>query len=721
MTLLLLSAAAAAATAVAASVSADLETFAVGSGDYQLELVADSGAEAASTGAILRTDGEHTPPQRHAESFPLYDPLPATAVSFNSTDSALQALFDKGAIAEIGNARPFMITRDKAVFDVMEEGAEYKAAWIETQPMAGAMYAARSVRVALNNQLVFVRSQRADGRLPHRVDPCKGAVSSCTRLHPGDTMATSSVQGLYLATPAVDVAFYMKLQEGNKAAEYLRELYDSLSREDNYLWTTRNDSTCIGLRSNEIVAHNCPSQPSSGSANTRGLLWSNGTGDTGEDATTKFCRKEMNGTWTQCESTVLSMDMAGYSHDLRRALARVCAFLGNTTCERTWKSKAVKVAAAAKAGLWRESQAAMYDRYSDDSWVSTLQHNNLRMMWLGAFDQAMADAFVSKHLMNTSEFWTKCPLPSIAASDPHFANSRGNNWSGPPEGLTFQRAIRALESYGHHAESVLVGLALTAALLSAKGCRADVSKCQFPQQIDPFTAIPEPGEGYGPMIMSVLEYTARRVGIVAEPNATAAGGALLFSAAYAAGDGATDTAYTQTLGSARFALESGFDGATATAAATLGGKPLFATICTAANIDSSIVGVRVETTLEGLVTAVVGIANVTQACKLTVGVASAMLSVKPNEEWGVVLAAGKLAASLSKATPFTRPFKSDDTVESKYCPTDAEAPATTTAASTAEATGTHRPVDDAGAPPPPINCPSCRCDFNRDPACSARR
>ena len=89
MTLLLLSAAAAAATAVAASVSADLETFAVGSGDYQLELVADSGAEAASTGAILRTDGEHTPPQRHAESFPLYDPLPATAVSFNSTDSAL--------------------------------------------------------------------------------------------------------------------------------------------------------------------------------------------------------------------------------------------------------------------------------------------------------------------------------------------------------------------------------------------------------------------------------------------------------------------------------------------------------------------------------------------------------------------------------------------------------------------------------------------------------
>jgi hypothetical protein len=420
------------------------------------------------------------PPPPPPASFPLYDPLPATAVTFNSTDSALQALFDKGATAEIGNARPFMVTKDETVFNVMEEGAEYNAAWIETQPMAGAMYAARSVRVALNNQLVFVRSQRVDGRLPHRVDPCKGEVSSCTHLQPGWGL---DIQGLYMATPAVDVAFYMKLQKGNKAAEYLQELYTSLSKEDNYLWTTRNDSTCVGLRSNEIVAHNCPSKPSSGSANTRGLLWSNGTGDTGEDHTTKFCRKEINGKWTQCESTVLSMDMAGYSHDLRRALARICAFLGNATCERTWKAKATKIAASVKAGLWRESKAAMYDRYSDDSWVSTLQHNNIRMMWLGAFDQAMADVFVSKHLMNTSEFWTKCPLPSIAASDPHFANSRGNNWSGPPEGLTFQRAIRALEAYGHHAESILAGLGLTSALLSATGCRADVSKCQFPQQV----------------------------------------------------------------------------------------------------------------------------------------------------------------------------------------------------------------------------------------------
>jgi len=100
---------------------------------------------------------------------------------------------------------------------------------------------------------------------------------------------------------------------------------------------------------------------------------------------------------------------------------------------------------------------------------------------------------------------------------------------------------------GHHAESILAGLALTSALLSgcggssggpshsgdgvnsgsSSGSSID-SVCHYPQQINPFTAIPEPGDGYGPMIMSLLEYTARRVGIVPLPRGTGAGKHALF-------------------------------------------------------------------------------------------------------------------------------------------------------------------------------------------------
>jgi hypothetical protein len=82
--------------------------------------------------------------------------------------------------------------------------------------------------------------------------------------------------------------------------------------------------------------------------------------------------------------------------------------------------------------------------------------------------------------MKKSEFWTQTPLPSISVSDSHFRNVDGNNWSGPPEGLTFQRAIRALENYGHHAELVLVGALQKRALLTTG---------KFPQQINPFTSV----------------------------------------------------------------------------------------------------------------------------------------------------------------------------------------------------------------------------------------
>ena len=51
--------------------------------------------------------------------------------------------------------------------------------------------------------------------------------------------------------------------------------------------------------------------------------------------------------------------------------------------------------------------------------------------------------------MNESEFWSTMPLPSIAINDYRFHHNpkAGNDWSGAVEGLTTQRAVRALESY----------------------------------------------------------------------------------------------------------------------------------------------------------------------------------------------------------------------------------------------------------------------------------
>ena len=107
-------------------------------------------------------------------------------------------------------------------------------------------YATRNVRLALDNQLVFVRTQRSDGRYAHRVDCGQAKSPTCT---PNASLPRAGpepvyLQGLYMASPAVDVSWFMGFEPENKAAEYLTELRKSLIRYDEYLWATRNVRTC---------------------------------------------------------------------------------------------------------------------------------------------------------------------------------------------------------------------------------------------------------------------------------------------------------------------------------------------------------------------------------------------------------------------------------------------------------------------------------------------
>jgi len=233
-----------------------------------------------------------------------------------------------------------------------------------------------------------------------------------------------------------------------------------------------------------------------------------------------------------------------------------------------------------------------------------------------------------RHMMNTSEFWTKMPLTSIAINDKRFKNIAGNNWAGAPQGLTIQRAIRALERYGHLGELTLVGRALTEALL--QGCGVNATHCHFPQQIDPFTATPQVGDGYGPMILSLLELTGLRVGIV--PRAEQG----LFWSGIS--DNGVTTKYVQRLGKHVYQLDSN---ATAFTAAR---DEVRLFTCTS--------GVRVVTDLAGVVTALRGIDNVPHAVVLTRdGLPVVSLNVHPNEQWSLEGGDPKLVRSV----PFVEP------------------------------------------------------------------
>ena len=129
-------------------------------------------------------------------------------------------------------------------------------------------------------------------------------------------------------------------------------------------------------------------------------------------------------------------------------------------------------------------------------------------MWYGIFTQEMADAFIKHHLLNPDEFWTPVPLVSIAANEPLFQNAPGNNWSGQPQGLTYQRAIGALENYGHYAE-----VTLHRARNCCRSSSATVARSPSNSIRSPATPSGPKPDGYGPMILAALEYISRMHGI----------------------------------------------------------------------------------------------------------------------------------------------------------------------------------------------------------------
>ena len=393
-------------------------------------------------------------------------------IKFETSDAPLKRLFDCAVRKGLGNIRDFCGRR------VMVEGGVYNGLWIETQPMAGEMFAPFEQEAALNNNLMFIDNIREDGRFPSVIT---------NRDETGIKYHFNQFQGYCFPYHALNLYYYLKLDRA-----YLEKLYDALARYDAYLWRTR-DSDGDGCLETWCVF------------------------DTGEDNCSRFFDAPHQ--WPGDEAPIgvsrlpyESLDVMCYSFEGRNTLADISAILGNGL-EKAWREKADEVTAKLNSYLWREEKAACCDRDGNNEFMDVLYHNNIRAMYHGAFTRDMADKFVKHHLLNPNEFWTPMPLPSIAYNDPLYVSDKRNNWSGQPQGLTYQRAIRALENYGYYGIVTKLGLKFTEALLKSEHSGSDFD---FTQQYDTLEAIPasyNPVNDYGPAIIAFLSYNARLHGI----------------------------------------------------------------------------------------------------------------------------------------------------------------------------------------------------------------
>jgi len=544
-------------------------------------------------GAAMRAAGqdkagaEHKPgasrrvplPDKLSEpSAPLGD-IPQAGVRFSTGDTFLKRLYDAAENVCRSNVIHFPPPFD---MDILIEGCGYNGAWLETQPMGGRMWGKRDLRLARNNQMIFMVNQSPDGQL-----------SYCVKTN---GRAFGGLQGYCFPTPAWELYFLL-----NKDKEYLRRLYVALEGHDRFLWATRDNDT-------------------------NGCLEALSSSDTGEDASSRYpdMKKEQNRLPCYHES----MDVMSYAYDGEKTLAKIAAEMDNGK-DGYWQAKAETTRRKVIEYLWRPEKHACYDRDRDNQFMEVLVHNNLRCMYHGIFTQEMADQFIRYHLLNPEEFWTPMPLVSIAANDPKFKSVPYNNWSGQPQGLTFQRAIRALENYGHYAEVTLIGQKLLAAV---------GKDLLFTQQFDPWTGKPNKPRGnrtstYGPTALSVLEYIAHLHGVelVLDKNQ-------VWFSGLAGGE--HDLEYTQKWNDHTFSVrlnERHFDG-------LIDDHKAFT--CSA--------NVRVVTDLSGRLIRIVGISPKPQKTTIEWGASKQTLTVVPNQTY-TPAPSGSFAPA--EAVPFDYPYE----------------------------------------------------------------
>ncbi len=404
-----------------------------------------------------------------------------TEVSFETANQRYQNIYDTCTQKLRGNLQQF------GAYRVLVEGGGYQKIWLETQPMGGEMYAGYDQEAALNNSLLFLQCQRNDGRMPGSIAFRDG------KLIP----EYNKFQGFCFPWHALNLYYLF----GQKK-DYLELLCKGLQGMHQYLSKYRENPLTGALQSFCVY-------------------------DTGEDNALRY--GDSPNYWTEDNPPtgygivpMDSMDVTSWDYAACDTLRSIFSILMNEQEEKKWQREAEHRRHVLRRVFWDESIHACFDRNAKGEKMKQLVHNNLRCMYWGSFEKDMADQFVRDHLMNPHEFWTDLPLPSVSVSDPDFRNAPENNWSGQCEGLTYQRAILALERYGRADIAAQLGKRFLQAL-------ADGGYV-YPQQFDPLTGKPtfvgmishaplKPGDtepiqdAYGPTMLAALEYLAHMEGI----------------------------------------------------------------------------------------------------------------------------------------------------------------------------------------------------------------
>lgn len=382
--------------------------------------------------------------------------------SFKTNDKKLAALYNgarrviEDAVEEFGDYR------------LITQGAGSRRVSLATELMSAETLARYDTAAAMNCVRAFCFTQRSDGQLAAEI------------IKNGEDIVCdySGLAGFSFIDEALSLYYMTKKKE--KA--YLDELYAALTRFDEFIEQT-HDYNKNGLP--EILSEK-------ESAERR--------------LSVRYAPIKISEDGKSREISVFPVEtclMAAFYYRLKIALGEMSSMVGDER-HGIYFEEAEMIKARMKNFFFVPDVGACFDRDYRGSLMSALTIDNLFMMYCGALDRGVSDAFVKRHLMNGGEFFTKFPLPTYAANSPEFSNDPKYRFGGRSRGDSMRRAVKAMEKYGYFREFTHLAGAFIDSLAESP---------VFREHYDPFTGEASSGGDYAPTASAVLEIIARFYGV----------------------------------------------------------------------------------------------------------------------------------------------------------------------------------------------------------------
>lgn len=395
-----------------------------------------------------------------------------TAPRFSTANAGWQAAYDKALEVLAGNVQvmPYVTA------PVLIEGSVYKGIWQECGPHESLVYRKFRPDVARNSHLTFFDLQRLDGQLPAN-----------------NKVTETSFGQIQMVVPIAATAWELARATGDE--ELLAIAYRGSALWDGWLGRWRD------TRGTGLVEGFC-------------------TYDTGHDNSPRW--KDIP---PQCPNKDarrfppiptlprLCPDLSATIMSARFALAEMARALGKPDEAQRWLDRGEAMRSRILSKLYSEEDGAFYDVDAQDRFVRVRGDVITRVCGEHAVDQKMFDHVWAKQIGNPNAFWTKYPLPSIAADDPMFVRPiPANSWGGASQALTALRAGRWFDHYRRSAEFTT---------MMDQWCDAIRRDMTFRQQIDPDTGAFTAGEdhpNYSPCALVMIDYSWRLVGVCEEAD-----------------------------------------------------------------------------------------------------------------------------------------------------------------------------------------------------------